>query len=245
MDGRVWWATADGVSKNRTKPRPWVHILSWPKNAFEFFHNTLQKSLDALFGQPNVRGKSVPKKVSWVEYPWLRAHWQRNKKEIKKRVKENEGFLVDQTDARGHWLSDDPSLQVQDLTHSIPQSDCSVTPIITCIARGTRMEKWINQNNPSPTVYKQDTSHALKQGLPGSHTSLRHMFLLLLLGYLDKCKNYSQICRPLGCSWKWIHETQNYTYLQRLCHKSAKFPRQDANPTSPRIPIGISKCLHA
>ena len=103
-DGRVWWATVHGVSKNRTKPRHWAHTLDWPKNAFEFFHNMLQKNLAALFGQLNVRGKSVPKKVSWEEYPWLRALWQRNKKEIKKRVKETEGFFVDKTDASGHWV---------------------------------------------------------------------------------------------------------------------------------------------
>ena len=171
MDGRVWWATVHGVSKCRTKPRHWAHIWGWPKNAFEFFHNMLQKNLAALFGQLNVRGKSVPKKVSWEEYPWLRALWQRNKKEIKKRVKETEGFFVDKTDASGHWVwAVTPAYRFRTWLTPL-QSDCSGTPIITGIARRTRMEKWINQNSPSPTAYKQDTSHALKSGLPGSHTA--------------------------------------------------------------------------
>ena len=50
------------------------------------------------------------------------------------------------------------------------------------------MEKWVNQNNPSPLVYKQDKSHALKKVLPGSY-HLLHMFSLLFLGYLDKYKH--------------------------------------------------------
>ena len=44
--------------------------------------------------------------------------------------------------------------------------------IIVVIAIGTRREKWINQNNMSPPVCKQDELHALEKMLPGPHRLL-------------------------------------------------------------------------
>ena len=34
-------------------PSP-ICILVWPKSSFEFFHNILKKTLNDLFGQPNI-----------------------------------------------------------------------------------------------------------------------------------------------------------------------------------------------